>query len=75
MLNMFDKLSDRVFSCSSHVRYHVRYLTQKRQPENEIIKIQKIHFTYLKVKFDVWIDTQCISNFLFELKMDIQASK
>ena len=27
-----------------HVRYHVRYLTPKRHPENEIIKIRKIHF-------------------------------
>ena len=46
-----------------HVRYHVRYLTPKRHPENEIIKIRKIHFILLKVSFYVWTDTQRSLNF------------
>ena len=46
-----------------HVRYHVRYLTPKRHPENEIIKIRKIHFILLKVSFYVWMDTQRSLNF------------
>ena len=58
-----------------HVRYHVRYLTPKRHPENEIIIIRKMHFIPLKVSFHVWKDTQRILDFQFGLKMDIMDLK
>ena len=74
MLNMSDN-KPTICRTECLVVHHVRYLTQKRHPENEIIIIRKMHFIPMKVSFHVWTDTQRILDFQFGLKMDIMDLK